>query len=83
VLLGNLGIWAATTSPGELPPSTIAHETAVLLGRSALSDTAYDQLPLPTGHMDVFKYLESNLLGNPRLDAIKLFVPLFGAIFGA
>eukprot|EP00966_Prymnesium_polylepis_P256645 5928351-Prymnesium_polylepis.1 len=29
------------------------------------------------------KYYESNLVGNVRLDGVKLLLPLFGALFGA
>ena len=81
VLLGNLGIWAAS-GKGMLPPSTIGGEAAKLLARSGLADAGYDALSPQDNQMDVYKYLESNLLGNPPLEAVKVFLPLFGAVFG-
>ena len=81
VLLGNLGMWAAS-GKGMLPPSTLAQEAVKLLGRSGLAEASYGALPPQINSMDVYKYLESNLLGNPPLAAIKVFLPLFGAVFG-
>ena len=52
-----------------------------MFARSGLSDAGYAGLPNIT-FLDTIKYWESNILANPRLDAIKFMLPLFGAHFG-
>ena len=86
VMLFNLRQWAAApVSPwrpwrkSPLPIRTPAEMAAALVARSALGP-AYPMAPNVT--FDVAEYWEANVVGNPRLSAIKFVLPLFGALFG-
>lgn len=79
LILGNTGTWSGGGQSG--PARTLANQTARLFARTALSSGGYAALPALESS-EVEAYWESNVVGNPRLEAISFLIGTFGALFG-
>ena len=79
LIRGNTGSWSGGGVSG--PAHSLANQTARLFARTALADGGYGALPSLLSE-ELEQYWESNIVGNPRLEAIKFLVPTFGALFG-
>jgi hypothetical protein len=88
VLLANVGLWSGTRRKSQ-SGSVVLDELTSLLARSPLA-ADYTHIPPAIGGQrgDAMKYMEADLVGNPRLPlAVRFlignFQPLFGTATGA
>jgi len=75
IIYDSFGLWTAANT-------TLAQEAGAFLRRSSLAGK-YVDLP-QTNTSDAFKYVESNIVGNPRFpDGLSLLIGGFAELFGS